>query len=171
MGILAGLTWAMLVARAESVGLDPASFKAAILSKIPPYIDWPKDAAPASDKDIVIGTLGEVPFQSLLAELLKNTTVNGRKVVVSAVKTAEEIGKCQILFIPAADTPRWQELRKTINTHGLLTVTDVEKFAPDSGVIFNLLVEKRVLEISVKNAREAGLSINSQLLRMAKIVK
>lgn len=154
----------------EKLDLTPREYKAAILSKIPPYIQWPDHALPASDKQIVIGILGKDPFDDLLEKLVKGRKIEGRDVVVKTIARAEEISQCQILFIPAESNDLWQEWRKGRDVSGLLTVGESKDFATKLGGVVGLSVEERKLEINLKNARKAGLQINSKLLRISRVI-
>lgn len=157
-------------AQPEKVDLNPTEFKAAILSKVAPYVQWPEKAFAESAGQIVIGILGKDPFDGLLNELLKETKVNGRPVVVKTFEDVRQVGPCHILFIPASFGAQWQELSKTMDTFGILTVGESEDFIKMGGV-FNLSVQDRKLEIHLKNAKKAGLGIDSKLLKIAKTIK
>ena len=151
--------------------LQPVEFKAAIVAKVLPYVQWPKDAWPDATAPFVIGIFGGDPVQPILATLLKDQKLNGRDVVVQIIDAGTNaLPRCQILFVPAAREAQWLALNKDANPPGLLTVGESEAFAKNSGV-FNLLVEQQKLEISLKNAKKAGLEINSKLLKIAKVVR
>ena len=150
--------------------LHPVEFKAAIVAKVLPYVQWPKDAWTDATAPFVIGIFGNDPVEAILTTLLKDQKLNGRDVVVQIIDAGTNaLPRCQILFVPAAREAQWQALNKDASPPGLLTVGESEAFAKTG--VFNLLVEQQKLEISVKNARKAGLEINSKLLKIAKVVR
>ena len=79
---------------------------------------------------------------------------------------------CQVLFVPADQQAAWEASDPARNALGLLTVgaDDSGQFLKAGGV-FNLLVADQRLEISLKNARRAGLEINSKLSKISKVVR
>ncbi len=153
--------------------LTEKEFKAATLSKIPPYIQWPEKKQPPAGEKCIFGILGKSPFDDgLLEQLLKDAKIDGRDLVVKTFEGAEDLSKCHILFVPADKIARWQELAKSLDTFGILTVGESPDFAKTLGGVFNLsLLPERKLEINPKNAKKAGLEINSKLLKWARIVK
>lgn len=155
---------------AEKVELTPREFKAAILSKLAPYIEWPGRTDGDAGAPIVIGILGDVDFRDLLEELLKDRQIRGRSVVVRRVAGQGEIGGCNLLFVPEARYGEWDKIRTGLNTKGVLTVGDSEHFPVDAGIICNLEPKHRMLEINLRLAKEAGLNINPQLLHVARVV-
>jgi hypothetical protein len=155
----------------NGIGLEEGEFKAAILSKIPPYITWP-DRSLVDAETLVIGIFGREPaVEDLLKGLLKNRTVKGHACVTTNVSTAEEISKCHIVFIPKNENEHWRELSKAVPAAGILTVGESNDFI-ELGYVFNLnFPAKKKLEISLKNAKSAGLLIKPELLQLAKVIR
>ena len=84
---------------------------------------------------------------------------------------ADRLAGCHILFVSAAGkkqrTPIFESLRGT----GALTVSDVEGFAEQGGMINLMMREGKVqLEINHKAATQEGLVISAPLLSLAKFV-
>ena len=164
---------ALLAQPAKETTLTDKEFKAAFLSKIPPYIQWPPTAFSETENQIVVGILGGDPVASLLEQLLRGKQIEGRNLVVKVFERPEAITKnCHILFVPASQQDKWQEwCSAKVQPAGLLSVGESEDFISKMGGVFNLSVTERKLEISLKNARKAGLEINSKLLKIAKVIK
>lgn len=166
--------WAALFAADQRgpVPLEPAEFKASILAKIPPYVEWPAEAFPGQDKQIILGIVGDQSFVHMLEELvkLKNPKGDGRKIVIKTFENPQAVTKCHILFIPEAHEVEWLEFSRTFDGYGTLTVFSSKNFIKTGGV-FNLSHEQRLLEIHIKNAKKAGLKINSKLLDIAKVIR
>lgn len=159
-----------LAAQEKKVELNPVEFKAAFLSKIPPYINWPAASFTNAEAPIILGILGGDPVGEILDQLLKDKKVNGREVVVRPVKDGSEIAGCHILFVPSAQTALWLELRKTLDPAGLLTIGESNDFFQTGGV-FSLSAESRKLKVNLGNAKKARLEVNSKLLKIASVEK
>jgi len=162
----------ILASAAGGASLRPAEFQAAFLAKSLPYVTWSEENLPKPDEPMVIGLLGHDPFDGLLHKLLENQKVNDRKVVVRVISTNAPAEACQVLFVPADQQAAWEASNLAKNPRGLLTVgaDDSGQFLKAGGV-FNLLVAEQRLEISLKNARRAGLEINSKLSKISKVVR
>jgi hypothetical protein len=172
--LLALYLLSLLPARAQSPELDPREFKAVILAKLPPYIEWPKHAFAHSEDKIILGLLGIDPFDGLLADLIKGTRAAGREIEVRTLEpaaTVEELRHCHILFIPAPFESLWFSLRERLQeSRAILTVGETDDFIPAGGLV-NISIRERKLQIHLRNSRKAGLEINSKLLRISDIVK
>jgi len=78
---------------------------------------------------------------------------------------------CHILFISRSERPRLEQILAHLQGRSVLTVSDLEDFARQGGVIRFVLVEDKVrLRINLEAAKAAGLTISSKLLRPAQIV-
>jgi len=158
-------------ARGDAVAnLSPTEFKAAFLSKILAYVTWPADALTNTNQPLVIGLYSYDPFDGLIQKLVSGQTVNDHKVVVEILTDTNRLGDCQVLYIPDDKLADWLKLKPDGPDRGVLTIgaDSTGEFLRRGGV-FNLLVEERKLEINRGNAEQAGLKINSKLLRIAKI--
>lgn len=162
--LLAGLLG--LVPGVAQAQLKAPQWKAATLSKIIPYVNWPR-----SDQPVVVGLLGHDPFNSLLERLVDGQTAGGRAIQVRVVKDAAAIASCQILFVPRSQMDEWTRWSRNKAVDGILTVGEDTSFVTDHGGICSLSFETKKLEINRDNARQAGLKISSRLLKIAKLVR
>jgi len=142
--------------------------KAAFLLNFANFVDWP-DELPANGV-LTIGMLGQDPFEGA-ADSLKGKTAKGRKVVVRHYDDPEEAAGADILFISASERRALPRILKTLRGRPVLTVGDHPGFAR-SGVMINMVVlRKRVgFEVNLHAARQSGIRISSQLLKLAKEV-
>jgi hypothetical protein len=169
--ILGLCPWAARGADADAVAnLSPLEFKAAFLSKVLAYVQWPADTLPKDNQPIVVGLFGYDSFNGLVQKILAGQTINDRQVVVEVLTDTNRIGECQVLYVPDDKLAEWLKLKPEGAGRGVLTVgADSTGQFLKSGGVFNLLVEERKLEISRGNAEKAGLKINSKLLRISKV--
>ncbi|MGE4182052.1 MAG: YfiR family protein [Limisphaerales bacterium] len=170
--VVAGLAWTGFgdIRAQTPVALGADEFRAAFLSKIPGFVTWPESALGPSDESLTVVLLGDVSFGPLLEGLLKGVRVEDRpvKVVsVESIETLDDLPKCQILFVSesrTSDLPRILDARRS----GLLTIGEEGGFTRKGGVM-NLSATERKLTVNVRNARAAGLGIQSRLLRIAEV--
>lgn len=149
------------------VPLSPDEFRAAFLSKVPGFVTWRESAFGPTDEALTIVILGGATFGPILEGLLKDVRVGDRPVLVRSVEKIEELPRCQILFIPEARSSELARLPAALRD-GLLTVGEDAGFTRMGGV-FNLSLADRKLTVNVRNARAAGLELQSRLLRIAEV--
>jgi len=137
----------------------------------PTTADWPVQAFPHSSSPIVIGVLGSDPFGAALDDVVRGEMVKGRPLVVRRFQRIEELTDCHILFVSRSERARLEPIVQTLKGRSILTVSDLEGFAGDGGVIGFVLVDNKIrLRVNLEAARDAGLTLSSKLLRPAQIV-
>jgi hypothetical protein len=159
--------------------------KAAFIYNFLKFVDWPKGKMADSDKQIIIGIIGENPFGSA-ADVFKNKKVEDHDVAVKYFEGLEQIKKmsekdraaneeslknCHLLFICQSEQKLVREITDIVGKNGVLTVGDTEEFAK-SGVAINFFMEDNKIRfiINLAAVEKTGLKIRSQLLRLAKKV-
>jgi hypothetical protein len=158
---------AMLGASALRAQDRQYQLKAAFLINFAQYVEWPSEAFPTNDAPIVFGVLGQNPFGNALKELVFGEVVNGRKAVVQEFRSVRDIGRCHVLFIADSERSRLPAILRALRGRSILTVSDLERFDRDGGII-RFVTEGRVrFRINVPAAQNAGLTISSKLLRLA----
>jgi len=143
--------------------------KAGVLFHIIEYVQWPTTSLSNNPTAIQIGLLGEIPFADAL-EVLNGKTIQGRELVVKHVSEAQAADRCQVLFIGASEKTRISEIVAKVKDHPVLTVSEVEGFAEQGGMV-NLIAgpNRIIMEINREVAGKARLGISSQLLKLAKV--
>jgi hypothetical protein len=146
--------------------------KAAFLYNFAKFVEWPAQSFKGPDDPIAICVAGQNPFGHMLEETVKGKTLEGRPFVVRNLPDAKQAGGCHVLFVSSSERKKVGSILESIRTPGVLTVGESEGFAMDGGVInFKLESGKVRLEINPDAAAKAGLSIRSNLLSLAQIVK
>jgi len=166
----------LLVAMAMAAGIAPApvpgdepneyKVKAAFVLKFIQFVEWPQDA---SQKSIVVATVGKDPFEGALEQIVGGKQVGGKTIVVKHFGSGSEVEKCQVMFVASESEG---ELGKTLRKQGpggLLTVGESDQFLSDGGVIrFYTQGGTLRFEISQEAAAKAQVQISAKLLRLAK---
>ena len=171
---------ALAVLLAGFGGVAPAAFaqqnkpgeyqvKAVYLYNFAKFIDWPPGAEKNSPFTVCV--LGRDPFGSVLDETLAGETVGSRKPVARRIASAAET-KCEILYISASEAGRAKQVLASIDKPGILTVSDVPDFTANGGMIQFVLMDNKIrFEVNLAAAEKAGLTVSSQLLKVATVVR
>lgn len=158
-----------LCAQAQEATPTEYQVKAAFLYNFGKFVEWPQSSAPPSVFTICV--LGKDPFGAVLDELIKDKSIQGRKLAVRRPGRVEDAGGCQILFISSSEDARLPHILEVVRGSSVLTVGEAERFARRGGMIkFRLEGGKVRFEINPDAAAQAGLTISSQLLKLATIV-
>jgi hypothetical protein len=154
---------------------SPASeyeVKAAYLFNFGRFIEWSDKAAPAKEGAFEICVLGQDPFGSTLDATLNGTSLKGKSVAAKRISKAQDINSCRILFISSSEDGRLKEILETLEKSNVLTVSDIPGFSQRGGMIQFVVQGSKVrFEINLGSAEEAGLSVSSELLKVATNVR
>ena len=151
----------------------PAEYqvKAAYLFGFGRFVEWPADAAVAGDGAFVLCVLGEDPFGRLLDQAADGAAMKNQPVSVRRIRRVEDGGGCDTLFVSASEEPRLPRILAALGSRPVLTVGDSPEFAQRGGMIGFSMEGSRVrFTVNLTAAQEAGLMLQSELLRVAAAV-
>ena len=155
---------------ADVVNAKEHEVKAAFLYNFLKFVEWPAARFQETNAPLVIGVVGTSPITAALEATVRNRTINGRPLVVKAVKTPEEARAVLSLFVPGSEDERLEAWLTSLNGSSVLTVGESAAFAKQGGIInFVLDGDKLRFEINMDVARRAGLKISAQLQKLARI--
>jgi len=141
--------------------------KAAFLLNFAKFINWPDDSFTEDSPSFKVCVLGNNPFGSALSTIESRTVAN-RKVDLSYVNTLEEAMGCHLLFISVSEKDNLVHIYEALKDLPITTVSDIEGFAKQGGIIEFLTREDKVaFIINLNRAREQRLNIHSALLNLA----
>lgn len=142
--------------------------KAACLYNFVKFVDWPSSASQASSNPIVIGILGDDPFDGNLDEIVRGHKANGRAIQIKRSARLDDLKGCDVLFISNSEQQHVAGILKSLEGQSVLTVGDAKDFLAQGGAINFLIQENKVrFEINLGAAQKANLKIDSQLLSLA----
>ncbi len=145
--------------------------KAVFLFNFLQFVEWPPAAFPNDDTPIRIGILGDDPFGPALEETVRDETINKRRLVVSRSHRVEDLRDCHLVFISKSESRRIDAILAQFSNRPVLTVSEVDGFARQGGIIAFYQDGKKVrFEINPGTAQRLGLKMSSELLRLGKIV-
>jgi hypothetical protein len=148
----------------------PAEYqvKAAYLYGFGRFVEWPASATAAAPKAFVVCVLGDDPFGRLLDEVAAGAVMKDKPVSVQRISRVDESGPCHTLFISASEGARLGRILETLDHRPVLTVSDAPQFAQRGGMIGFAAEGNRVrFTVNLAAAQDAGLQLNSELLRVA----
>ena len=168
MVLVMSMIWSAQAFAGEQNVTQEYKIKAAYLYNFSLFVDWPAGAAGTDNTSFVICILGQHSFGDALKSM-EGKVVKQRVLKVRYISDLKNIGNCQILFVCLSEKLRLPEIiGAAIEKRGILTISDLPGFTRAGGVINLVNVgEKLRFDINMKAARQAGLSMNHQLLNMA----
>jgi hypothetical protein len=143
--------------------------KAAFIYNFAKFTTWPAESFsdPAAPIDLCV--IGKHEFGTAF-DSVQGKSVGGRTVNVKYLNTLKAQDKCHVVFIARSEQSRVPRIVKANQTIQALTVSDVDGFVEEGGMI-RLVREpddRISFEINPKTAEEAGLKLSSRLLNLAK---
>jgi hypothetical protein len=142
--------------------------EAAYLSNFGRFVEWTQKQAAGDPFNICV--YGPDPFGSLLDGALRGENIGGASLTPRRIATSDEVSGCRILFISQGKEN--QNTGIILGIPGVLTVSDSPGFCRRGGMIEFIVEGNRVrFEINLAAAQRAGLTLSSQLLKLAIAVR
>ena len=149
--------------------ITDAEVKATLLFKFVPFVRWPLKMRPNRHVFRFV-ILGEDPFGDAV-DHFEGRKISGRRVEIVRIQTLEEFEGADMVFVGVGDEATLQQVLSTLKGRPILTVSSHEGWG-DLGVMINFVeIDESVqFEINATASRAAGIKINAQLLKLARIV-
>jgi hypothetical protein len=168
---IASLSCALLLLNARPAPAQPPEMqlKAVMLYHFTLFIDWPDRAFPNAASPFIICSLGEDSLQSWLRDKLGNLTIGVHSVDIRQLEHVEQAADCHLLYIGRSEQPRLQQILARLRNTSVLTVSDIDDFCNQGGMI-ELLTEDHQMrfDLNAEATEAAGLKIDSALKRIAR---
>jgi hypothetical protein len=146
--------------------------KATYLYNFSRFVQWPTDASAAKGESFPICIFGEDPFGTALDTILSGESIKGKPVVLKRVLKLQDALECRVLYISASEDARLKEILAGLDKTGVLTVSDIPQFSQRGGIIQFVIVANKVrFEVNLSSAQDAGLTLSSDLLKVAVAVR
>jgi len=148
--------------------------KAAFVAQFVRYVQWPEERFQSKHSPFVVGVLGADPFGSGLTRYLNQVKeYQGHPIEVRHFENARGAGVCHLLFVAGKQRKDLPEVLTQLRGKGVLAIGEDPRFAQRGGVVnFYWRDPSHIaFEINVDAAKRRKLTIRSQLLKLAKIVK
>jgi hypothetical protein len=142
--------------------------KAAYLYNFGKFVEWPAKVTAGNNEPFTICVLGRDPFGASLDSTIAGEAIDGRSVLAKRFSKPQETLNCRVLFISSSEDAQLQEVLATLEKTSVLTVSDIPQFAKRGGMIqFVEDANKVRFEVNLTVAERAGLTLSSQLLKVA----
>ena len=169
--LLSLAVWGCVASSLASGAVPEYDVKAALIYKIGKFVHWPDGAFGKTGGDALhLCLLGHDDFGASI-DALQGLRIEGHGIVIERRHDASAAASCQILFISRSERAHLGEILAAVGTAPALTVSDIEGFALEGGMV-NLVVTagKVGFQINPTAASHAGLEIGAQLLQLATLV-
>lgn len=135
------------------------------------FVQWPaKTESPADAFPICV--IGRDPFGAALDNTVAGESIGNLPLKPERVDNVADARHCRILFISPSEDARIGDILDGLQNAPVLTVSDASDFAMRGGMIQFVIQDDRVrFEINVGPAQKAGLSLSSQLLKVAAAIR
>jgi hypothetical protein len=169
LGLIVALSLAAPRGLAEPVG--EYSVKAAFLLNFARLIQWPNESFEGPKAPIVVGFFGADAFEAARAAGIDQKRVGARPVEIRHISRASEASLCHLVFLSDGEGTGPESLLEATRESRVLTVSEIDGFAGQGGIINFYRDGKKVrFEINTDAAKKRGFRISSRLLGLAKIV-
>jgi hypothetical protein len=167
--LLALILTLAITTHSAAAELGEYDIKAGMVYNFIMFVEWPPDSF-GKGRLMEICLAGDSQagrsFTRLNGKTYKEKTINVRQ-----VKGPGGIGGCNLLFIQNSESDNLQQYLLATRKRAIVTVSDINSFAASGGMIgFYEQSGKIRFEINVEAARQAKITIYSQLLKLARIV-
>lgn len=146
------------------------SLKAVFIYNFCQFIDWPDSAFAARSTPLIIGIIGNDPFDGELEATVRGEVLRGRPLRVEHYRRLEDARRCHLLFIADSERGRTSSILASLRGTSIVTVGETNDFVSQGGMIALIADGNRVrLQINPVRLRTAQLAVSSKLLRVAEV--
>jgi hypothetical protein len=144
--------------------------KAAFVYNFTKFVQWPATAFAQPQSPLIVCVVGDDPFGPAL-DAIDRKLAQGHELSVRHRVGLKDARSCHVLFVAQSEQPQLAAVLRAVSDASVLTISDIDRFAESGGVIGLYNVDNKVqFSVNLDQARRALLQINSQLLKLAKIV-
>jgi hypothetical protein len=149
---------------------DESLLKAAFIFNFAQFTDWPDRAPSAKEETLSLCIAGNDVLAQALSGL-KGKIIKDRVLVIEKIDQYSSSRHCNLLYIASSEAPTQSAWLKSIAEHPVLSVSELPGFAGNGG-IFELYRDRSRVRfiVNLAVARQAGLKISPNLLKLATIV-
>jgi hypothetical protein len=167
--VLGGLPCAFSQEAPSATSPNEYALKAAFVFNFSLYTEWPAGTFGQSDS-MVLCVLGEDPISTAL-DALRSKQAQGKRVQTRHLNSLNDTKGCNVLFVASSELGNSTRITTALQKQPILTVA--EKRSADGKFPTVLLVpvgNRFTFDINQTMAKAAGLTLSSNLLRLAREV-
>ena len=145
--------------------------KAAFLYQFPAYVEWPASSFAEATSPLVFGVLEADAIADELSVLSRDKPLSNRAIVIKKLRLGDSIAGLNVLFIGRSHTRTAIPVMLNALSSSILTVTEAPAQRPNGSIINFAIIDDRVsFDVSLPMAGQAGLTVSSRLLQVARRV-
>ena len=154
--------------QAQTAPMPEYQLKAVYLFNFAHFVTWPSQES--SRAPLVIGILGDDPFGSYLDETVRGQKVVNRPLTIQRFRRITELRNCNILFVSQSERDRAGQIVSSLKGRSILTVSDIDGFADNGGMIEFVTEQNKIrVRINLNAVNAANMKVSSKLLRVAEV--
>lgn len=164
--LVCGLAWGSPPARAD----DNKEYlvKAAFLYNFVKFVEWPDAKAISQQSSIDICVVGDSPLMRTGNVFKAASTAKLNLSLVEERNVKNVPGHCHIAFISRSLEGKRSEVLAGLKGQPVLTVSDMDDFAENGGMIGFVMSDNKVkVAVNKKAVTDAGMRVDAQLLEIA----
>lgn len=151
---------------------DPSETQvtAAMIFNFSKFVEWPADAL-SGNVPLHICIAGSNPFNNS-GDKYQGKISGGKMIKIRTVTSPQEVTGCNILYIDQSEQTELNSYLQQANQSPILTVSNIGQFASHNGIIGFFKQDDRLrFEINHEKAKRSRLTISSNMLKLARIVR
>jgi len=132
------------------------------------YVIWPETY---SQGEFEILVMGDSPIADALKEMAAAKKVGDRVIKVTKINNPSEIRKCNILFVPASNSSKLNDIVSKVGNQSILIITEEPGLgAKGSNINFIMREGKLAFELNQSAVGRQNLKIANELSRLAILI-
>ena len=132
------------------------------------YIQWPPEEL---NEDFVIGILGNSEIVKELQDMARIKKVNSHNINIKVYNSVEEIGQCQMLFVPEDKSKFIEDVLAKLGNQSTLLITEKPGLGVEgSGINFIVRDGKLRFELNKSATDRANLKVSGELSKLAILI-
>jgi hypothetical protein len=172
--LLVVISLCLAVVRADrpvtAAGSREYELKSAYVLNFIKFVDWPAQRLSPNSTTITVCVAGREAYRAA-TETIHGKSVKGKTISVIQYSGAQDLSRAHVLFV-TADPGQIASLLDGTRAAGVLTVGESSGFTKDGGIIGFRNVDNKIrFDINARAAEGSGLTISSQLLKLARVVQ
>lgn len=145
-----------------------AAVQAAYLFNFARFTEWPAGGFSSRNAPLNYCLLGRRDALAAAMSSLNDRPVQGHPLRFMQPERVEDARLCHLVFVAEADAKRRAQILQMLGTQPTLTVSDLDGFAREGGMIGLIRVGTRLrFEINRTQTQKAGLRLSADLLSLA----
>jgi hypothetical protein len=163
---------APLVASAAPPAQSESEVKAEFVERFTHFVDWPPTAFSSPRAPFVVCVAGGGALSPALEKIVTRGPIQGHAAVIRQIDDPGGVEGCHILYLAPSLSGQLGGWLGRATNRPILSVGDTPGYGA-RGILVNLFVDGQArvrFEVNTETARQSGLRLSAQLLRLARLI-